>query len=85
MMNPIPSATVMIAYIAKDGTVIEATDRDGNPIRPEAEEQIVGSKLCTDLLATELGTRELTAAVKGKIKCCWGNDFGPWECKPYYC
>jgi hypothetical protein len=85
MTREVPGA-VMIAYIAKDGTVIEATDTEGNPIEPKAEERIVGSRLCTDLLAEDLTAKELTATVKRKVKCCWGCDsYGYWACKTYYC
>jgi hypothetical protein len=84
-IQTIPGA-VMIAYIAKDGTVIEATDMEGNPIGTKEEERIVGSKLCSDSLATDLTTMELTATVKRKVKCCWGCDSaGDWVCKPSYC
>jgi hypothetical protein len=84
-IQTIPGA-VMLAYIASDGTVIEATDMEGKPIGTKAEEKIVGSRLCTDLLAAELTTRELTATLKRKPKCCWGCDsYGYWECKTYYC
>jgi hypothetical protein len=84
-IQTIPGA-VMIAYIAEDGTVIEATDMEGRPIEAKAEERIVGSKLCSELLATDLTTRELTATVRTKAKCCWGCDSsGYWVCKTYYC
>lgn len=84
-IQTIPGA-VMIAYIADDGTVIEATDMEGRPIEAKAAERIVGSKLCSDLLATDLTTMELTATVKQKARCCWGRDgAGNWVCKTYYC